>query len=140
MKRLGLYVLGVTVLGLTMATATAIRAEDWKPSPGEAKTFYDADFMRVDQASGLVLVRIAEGRPNGPYKGWPAAGKGPIMMFALDCAADKWIDLGIDYTGAEPLPKGWRKGERIDDAKGAAGGAARVACDGKDGLQKVSLP
>ena len=139
MKRLGLYVLGVTILGLTMATATAIRAEDWKPSPGEAKTFYDADFMRVDQASGLVLVRIAEGRPNGPYRSWPA-GKGPIMVFALDCATDKWIDLGIDYSGDEPLPKGWRKGEKIDDATAAAGGAARVACETKDTLKTVSLP
>jgi hypothetical protein len=139
MKRLGLYVLGVTVLGLTMATATAIRAENWKPSPGEAKTFYDADFMRVDQTSGLVLVRIADGRPNGPYKSWPAS-KGPIMVFALDCATDKWIDLGLDFTGDEGLPKGWRNGEKIDDAKAAAGGAARVACETKDTLQKVSLP
>jgi hypothetical protein len=139
MKRLGLYVLGVTVLGLTMATATAIRAENWKPSPGEAKTFYDADFMRVDQTSGLVLVRIADGRPNGPYKSWPAS-KGPIMVFALDCATDKWIDLGLDFTGDQALPKGWRKGEKIDDAKAAAGGAARVACETKDTLQKVSLP
>jgi hypothetical protein len=139
MKRLGLYVLGVTVLGLTMATATAIRAENWKPSPGEAKTFYDADFMRVDKTSGLVLVRIAEGRPNGPYRSWPA-GKGPIMVFALDCAADKWVDLGLDFNGDQGLPTGWRNGEKIDDAKGAAGGAARVACETKDTLQKVSLP
>ena len=41
MWRLGLCLLGVTVL----ATAGPARAEDWKPSPGEAKTFYDADFM-----------------------------------------------------------------------------------------------
>jgi len=139
MKRLGLCLLGVTVLGLTMATATAIRAEDWKPSPGEAKTFYDADFMRVDQASGLVLVRIADGRPNGPYRNWPAS-KGPIMVFALDCASDKWIDLGLDFTGDQGLPKGWRNGEKIDDAKAAAGGAARVACETKDSLHKVALP
>jgi hypothetical protein len=138
MNRLGLCLLSVSVMGLAMATANAAQAEDWKPSPGEAKTFYDADFMRVDQASGLVLVRIAEGRPNGPYRNWPA--KGPIMVFALDCAADKWIDLGIDYSGDMALPKGWRKGELIDDAKAAAGGAARVACEGREGLLKASLP
>ena len=78
MRRLGLCLLGVTVLGL-VATATTTLAENWKPSPGEAKTFYDADFMRVDETSGLVVVRIAEGRPNGPYKAWPAS-KGPIRV------------------------------------------------------------
>ena len=135
MWRLGLCLLGATVL----ATAGPARAEDWKPSPGEAKTFYDADFMRVDQTSGLIVVRIAEGRPNGPYKAWPA-GKGPIMVFALDCATDKWIDLGMDFTGDQGLPKGWRGGEKIEDIKGAAGGAGRVACETKDTLQKVSLP
>jgi hypothetical protein len=139
MRRLGLCLLGVTVLGLTMATATVIRAETWKPSPGEAKTFYDADFMRVDETSGLIVVRIAEGRPNGPYKAWPA-GKGPIMLFALDCATDKWIDLGMDFAGDQGLPKGWRKGEKIEDIKGAAGGAGRVACETKDTLPKVALP
>lgn len=139
MRRLGLCLLGVTVLGMTMATAATIRAETWKPSPGEAKTFYDADFMRVDESSGLVLLRIAEGRPNGPYRGWPA-GKGPILLFALDCAADKWIDLGMDFTGDQALPKGWRKGERIEDVKGAAGGAGRLACETKDTLPKAALP
>jgi hypothetical protein len=135
MRRLGLCLLGVTVLGL----ASAALAENWKPSPGEAKTFYDADFMRVDESSGLVVVRIAEGRPNGPYKAWPAS-KGPIMLFALDCATDKWIDLGMDFTGDQGLPKGWRKGEKIEDIKGAAGGAGRVACETKDTLPKVALP
>lgn len=135
MRRLGLCLLSVTVLGL----APAAMAENWKPSPGEAKTFYDADFMRVDETSGLVVVRIAEGRPNGPYKAWPAS-KGPIMLFALDCATDKWIDLGMDFSGDQGLPKGWRKGEKIEDIKGAAGGAGRVACETKDTLPKVALP
>jgi hypothetical protein len=135
MRRLGLCLLGVTVLGL----ATGALAENWKPSPGEAKTFYDADFMRVDETSGLIVVRIAEGRPNGPYKAWPAS-KGPIMLFALDCATDKWIDLGMDFSGDQGLPKGWRKGEKIEDIKGAAGGAGRVACETKDTLPKVALP
>jgi hypothetical protein len=135
MKRLGLCVLSVTLL----ATAGLAQAETWKPSPGEAKTFYDADFMRVDQTSGLIVVRIAEGRPNGAYKSWPA-GKGPIMIFALDCASDKWIDLGMDFAGDQGLPKGWRKGEQIDDIKAAVGGAGRVACETKDALTKVALP
>ena len=139
MKRLGLCLLGVTVLGFATASATALRAENWKPSPGEAKTFYDADFLRMDQASGLIVLRIAEGSPNGPYKTWPA-GKGPIMVFALDCATDKWIDLGMDFTGDQGLPKGWRQGEKIDDLKAAAGGAGRVACETKDTLPKVALP
>jgi hypothetical protein len=139
MARFVLYWLGVTVLGMTLATATAVQAETWKASPGEAKTFYDADFMRVDETSGLVVVRIAEGRPNGPYKSWPA-GKGPIMVFALDCATDKWIDLGMDFTGDQGLPKGWRKGEKIEDIKGATGGAGRVACETRETLQKVALP
>lgn len=139
MRRLGLCWLGATVLGLATAVAGAALAENWKPSPGEAKTFYDADFMRVDQASGLIVLRIAEGRPNGPYKAWPAS-KGPIMVFAVDCATDKWIDLGMDFTGDQGLPKGWRAGEKIEDIKGAAGGAGRVACETKDTLPKVALP
>ena len=138
MRRLGLCLLGVTVLCLA-AIATATQAENWKPSPGEAKTFYDADFMRVDETSGLIVVRIAEGRPNGAYKSWPAS-KGPIMLFALDCATDKWIDLGMDFSGDLGLPKGWRAGEKIEDIKGAAGGAGRVACETKDTLPKVALP
>jgi hypothetical protein len=124
---------------MTLAPAVVSGAETWKPAPGEAKTFYDADFMRVDQASGLVLLRIAEGRPNGPYRSWPAS-KGPIMIFALDCAADKWIDLGMDFTGDQALPKGWRKGERIEDIKGASGGAGRLACETRETLPKVTLP
>jgi len=139
MRRLGLCLLGVTVLGLATAAPAATWAESWKPSPGEAKTFYDADFMRMDATSGLIVVRIAEGRPNGPYKAWPA-GKGPIMLFALDCATDTWIDLGMDFSGDLSLPKGWRKGEKIEDIKGAVGGAGRVACETKDSLPKVALP
>jgi hypothetical protein len=39
------------------------------------------------------------------------------MLFALDCGADKWIDLGMDFSGDQGLPKGWRKGEKIEDIK-----------------------
>ena len=139
MRRLGLCLLGVTVLGLATAAGTATWAENWKPSPGEAKTFYDADFMRVDETSGLVVVRIAEGRPNGPYKAWPAS-KGPIMLFALDCATDKWIDLGMDFKGDMALAKDWRQGEKVEDIKGATGGAGRVACSTREALPKAALP
>lgn len=133
--RLALCLLSVTAL----SAATYALAESWKPSPGEAKTFYDEDFMRVDTASGLVLVRIAEGRPSGPYRSWPA-GKGPIMLFALDCAANRWIDLGMDFVGDQALAKGWRKGEKIEDISGAVGGAGKLACETRDSLQKVDLP
>jgi hypothetical protein len=123
-----------------VSAATLALAENWKPVPGESGTFYDEDYMRVDATSGLVLVRIAEGKPNGPYKSWPAS-KGPIIMFALDCLADKWIDLGMDFTGADGgLAKGWRKGEQIDDAKAAAGNAGRLACDSRESLPKAELP
>jgi hypothetical protein len=134
-KRLVLCVVSLAAL----SAATYALAENWKPSPGEAKTFYDEDFMRVDAKSGMVLVRIAEGKPNGPYRNWPA-GKGPIIMFALDCAADKWVDLGMDFVGDMGLTKGWRSGEKIDDAKAAAGSAGKLACEARDSLPKVDLP
>lgn len=133
--RLGLCLLSVTAVFV----ATSAQAETWKPSPGEAKTFYDADFMRVDTKSGMVLVRIAEGKANGPYRAWPA-GKGPIMLFALDCAANKWIDLGMDFAGDKTVGKGWRSEEKIDDISGAVGGAGKLACETKDSLPKAELP
>jgi len=133
--RLVLCVLSVAVL----ATASAVRAENWKPAPGEAKTFYDADFLRMDAKSGLVVLRIAEGKPNGPYSGWPAS-KGPIMIFALDCAANRWMDLGMDFTGDKGLGKGWRNEDKIEDISGAVGGAGKLACETRDSLPKVDLP
>ena len=133
--RLVLCVLSVAAL----ATASTVRAEDWKPAPGEAKTFYDADFLRMDTKSGLVVLRIAEGKPNGPYRGWPAS-KGPIMIFALDCAANRWMDLGMDFTGDKGLGKGWRNEDKIEDISGAVGGAGKLACETRDSLPKVDLP
>ncbi|PTS88782.1 hypothetical protein DBR21_08525 [Caulobacter sp. HMWF009] len=135
MHRLVLCVLSVAAL----ATASAVRAEDWKPAPGEAKTFYDADFLRMDTKSGLVVLRIAEGKPNGPYRGWPAS-KGPIMIFALDCAANRWMDLGMDFTGDKGLGRNWRNEEKIEDISGAVGGAGKLACETRDSLPKVDLP
>ncbi|MFT4254473.1 MAG: hypothetical protein QM608_18560 [Caulobacter sp.] len=113
--------------------------ETWKPAPGEAKTYYDADFLKVDEQTGLVVLRIAEGKGGGPYKSWPA-GKGPIMIFALDCAADKWMDLGMDFAGDKGLPKNWRKEAKVDDISGAAGKAGKMACETRDSLPKAQLP
>lgn len=131
----------LALLGLAAASvATFALAETWKPSPGESKTFYDEDFMRVDSKSGMVLVRIADGKPNGPYRNWPAASRGPILLFALDCAANKWIDLGMDFTGDLGLGKGWRNGEKIEDISAAVGGAGKLACEARDSLPKADLP
>ena len=135
MKRLIVCLFGVSVL----AFSTAATAENWKLAPGETKTYYDADFTRVDQSTGLIVTRIAEGKANGPYKTWPAS-KGPILVFALDCAADKWMDLGMDFDGSKGLPKGWRKETKIDDISGAVGKAGKLACETKDTLPKVELP
>lgn len=135
MKRLVVCLLGVPILAL----ATAAIAENWKLAPGETKTYYDEDFTRVDQSTGLIVTRIAEGKANGPYRNW-AASKGPILIFALDCAADKWMDLGMDFDGSKGLPKGWRKEDKIDDISGAVGKAGKLLCESKDSLPKMELP
>ncbi|NQE63884.1 hypothetical protein [Caulobacter sp. RHG1] len=122
-----------------LAISGSAWAENWKLPPGETKTYYDVDFTRVDQSTGLVVTRIAEGKPNGPYKSWPA-GKGPILMFALDCAADKWMDLGMDFEGGHALPKGWRKEAKVEDISGAVGKAGKLVCETKDSLPTVALP
>lgn len=135
MKRIVVCLLGVPILAL----ATAAVAENWKLAPGETKTYYDEDFTRVDQSTGLIVTRIAEGKANGPYRNW-AASKGPILIFALDCAADKWMDLGMDFDGSKGLPKGWRKEDKIDDISGAVGKAGKLLCESKDSLPKMELP
>jgi len=135
MKRLGVCLLSVTAV----AFSGAATAETWKLAPGDTKSYYDADFTRVDQSSGLIVTRIAEGKPNGPYRNWPA-NKGPILVFALDCGADKWMDLGMDFDGSKGLPKGWRKEAKIDDISGAVGKAGKLACETKDTLPTVALP
>jgi hypothetical protein len=91
--------------------------------------------MKVDQASGLVVLRQASGRPSGSsYKDWPA-GKSPILVYALDCTADSFIDLGIDMTGSTALPKDWRDGQKQDDIDLGVGHAGKIACE-----KKASLP
>ena len=83
MKRLEVCLLSVTALALSTALlSTGATAETWKQAPGDTKSYYDADFTRVDQATGLIVTRVAEGKPNGPYKNWPPT-KGPILVFAL---------------------------------------------------------
>lgn len=124
------------VLSLALLTAASPAfAENWQPVPGENGTYYDADFMKVDQTSNLVVLREATGRPRGAsYKEWPA-GKSPIMIYAVDCAADNYIDLGIDMSGGAALPKDWRSGQKQDDINLGVGHAGKVACD-----KKASLP
>ncbi|HQR90244.1 MAG TPA: hypothetical protein PLH31_13490, partial [Caulobacter sp.] len=75
-----------------------------------------------------------------PYRNWPAASRGPILLFALDCAANKWIDLGMDFTGDLGIGKGWRNGEKIEDISAAVGGAGKLACEARDSLPKADLP
>jgi hypothetical protein len=122
------------------AVSSAALAEDWKPVPGEASSFYDGEFMRIDEASGLVVLRFAQGKANGPYKSWPPRGKSPILVYAVDCAGDSWIDLGMDYTGAAALPRNWRKGEKIPDISAGVGRVGKLACEQRDSLPKATLP
>ena len=132
----------VVVLSLVclLSMAGVAAAEDWKPSPGEDGVWYDQDYLKVDKATGLVIGRVAEGKGGGPYRGWPAAGKGPIMLYALDCDADKFMAVGLDMTGAGGLEKNWRKEEKVEDISGGAGHWAKAACAGKASLPVVDLP
>ncbi|MGZ8364010.1 MAG: hypothetical protein ACXW3D_08840 [Caulobacteraceae bacterium] len=119
--------------------AAPAMAENWQPVPGESGTYYDKDFMRKDQASGLIVLRYGAGRPGPGGASWPAA-KSPILVYAVDCANDGWIDLGLDFTGSTPLPKGWRKKTPDTDIKAAVGKTGVLACDQKDSLPTVALP
>jgi len=124
------------VLSLALlAAASPAFAENWQPVPGENGNYYDADFMKLDAVSGLVVLREASGKPRGGgYKDWPA-GKSPILVYAVDCASDAFVDLGIDMTGSTGLPKDWRNGQKQDDIDLGVGHAGKVACD-----KKASLP
>ena len=124
------------LIGLALlAAASPAVAENWQPVPGENDNYYDADFMKLDQVSGLVVLREASGKPRGSgYKDWPA-GKSPILVYAVDCASDAFVDLGIDMTGSAALPKDWRNSPKQDDIDLGVGHAGKVACD-----KKASLP
>lgn len=132
----------VVVLSLVclLSMAGVAAAENWKPSPGEDGVWYDQDYLKVDKDTGLVIGRVAEGKANGPYKGWPAAGKGPIMLYALDCDGDKFMAVGLDMTGTGGLEKNWRKEEKVDDMSGGAGHWAKEACAQKASLPVVAVP
>ncbi|MDB5457201.1 MAG: hypothetical protein JWP92_2786 [Caulobacter sp.] len=134
-KRLGLCLVGLAAL----AVSTVAHTEDWKPTPLDPTIVYDKDFMRVDAQTGLVVLRMTTGKSRGPYKDWPA-GKQPIEIYAIDCAADKWMSLGMDFVGDKGLPKNWRKEEQVEDYKGAVGAAGKLACETRETLPKVTLP
>ncbi len=132
----------VVVLSLVcfLSMAGVAAAENWKPSPGEDGLYYDQDYLKVDKDSGLVIGRVAEGKANGAYKAWPAAGKGPILLYALDCEGDKFMSVGLDMTGAGGLEKNWRKEEKVEDIAAGAGHWGKVACDEKSTLPTVAVP
>jgi len=132
--RLRLF-LGLAVL----AASTPALAENWKPVPNEPDTYYDADFLKVDQQTGLVLLRSAVGRPGGAgYAEW--ADKTPIIVSAIDCKGDTYKDLGLDFEGDAGLPDGWRKRRSQAGIRFGVGAAAVVVCKARDGLPKVALP
>lgn len=130
----------LVLIALLLGAAVPAAAEDWKPVPGDASAYYDNDYLKVDQQSGLVLLRFANGKPRGAgYKDWPP-GKSPIMVYAVDCGGDGWMDLGLDFDGKAALPKGWRNSPKEMSIALGVGGAGTAACEAKDKLPTVALP
>lgn len=129
------------VLCLAMlAFAAPAAAEDWRPVPGEASAYFDNDFLRVDQATGLVVMRYAIGKAEGAgYKAWPK-GKSPIMLYALDCEANAFKDLGLDFEGDKGVPKGWRDIPTDEDMDLVVGAAGTAACERRETLPRAALP
>jgi hypothetical protein len=128
----------VLCLAFFMGLATAAAAEDWKAASDG--TLYDVDFVRKDETTGLLVMRLATGgRPGTPYASWPKS-KSPIALYALDCDGDQYIDLGIDFTGVQGLPKNWRKADKGPDIKAGVGAAGVAVCAMKDTAPKVALP
>lgn len=124
MRRLVACLLG----GLLCASpAASAWAESWQPVAGESGTYYDKDFVRKDPDSGMILLRFAQGKPGPGGGSWDAA-KAPIMMYAVDCAGDAWIDLGLDFNGKAAAPKGWRTRAKETDIKAGVGKAASLVC------------
>jgi hypothetical protein len=122
-----------------LASPAFAAAENWQPVTGEADTYLDADFLKVDQQTGLVVLRYAVGKPGGAgYAEWPS--KEPISVYAVDCKADTFKDLGLDFDGDAPLPDNWRKRANNSGAKFGVGGAAALACKQSGVLPKVALP
>lgn len=130
----------VLCLALLCGVAGPALAEDWKPLTGEAGAFYDNDFMKVDAATGLVVARSATGGAAGkPYATW-GKSKSPIMLYALDCSADGYMYLGLDYDGSHGLPKTWRSAAKESGIGAGVGALGKQACAAKDNLPKATLP
>lgn len=126
------------VLSLLLLAGPAA-AETWKPVPGEPDTYVDIDFLKVDQQSGLVIVRTAMGKPSAAgYAEW--SDKTPIAVSAIDCKADTFKDLGLDFEGDSPLPDNWRSRKTQPGMKYAVGQAGLDACKQRETLPKVALP
>ena len=127
------------LLCLVMLSATPAAAENWKPVPGEAGTYVDMDFVKVDQQTGLVVLRTAMGKPSGAtYDEWTE--RDAITISAVDCKGDLYKDLGIDLDGNKGPPDGWRSRPSQGGAKFAVGGAGAMACKLRDTLPTVALP
>ena len=112
---------------LCASPAVSAWAENWQPVPGESRTYYDKDFVRKDADFGMTMLRFAEGKPGPGGASWDAA-KNPIMMYALDCAGDGWIDLGLDFAGKAAVPKNWRSKPKESDIRGAVGKVGSLVC------------
>ena len=127
------------LLGLAMLAATPAAAENWQPVAGEPDTYVDMDFVKVDQQTGLVVLRTAMGKPSGAtYDEWTE--RDAITISAVNCKDDTYKDLGIDLDGNKGPPDGWRSRPSQGGAKFAVGGAGAMACKLRDTLPTVALP
>lgn len=121
-----------------MAFAVPAAAETWVAASDG--TLYDKDFVKTDTTSGMTVVRMATGgRPGQPYAAWPKS-KSPIMFYAVDCANDQFMDLGMDFTGAGGLPKTWRNTEKQLDIRAGLGAVGKAVCDAAADTPKAALP
>lgn len=127
------------LLCLAILAATPAAAENWKPVEGEPGTYVDMDFVKVDQQTGLVVLRTAMGKPSGAtYDEWTE--RDAITLSAVDCKGDTYKDLGIDLDGDKAPPEGWRSRPSQSGAKFAVGGAGAMACKMRDTAPTVALP
>ena len=127
------------LLGLALLAASPAAAENWQPVAGEADTYVDMDFAKVDPQTGLVVLRTAIGQKAGAtFDEWTE--RDAITLSAVDCASDSYKDLGIDLDGTKGPPDGWRSRPNQTGAKFAVGGAATMVCGAKDTLPKLALP
>ncbi len=123
-----------------LGVPAAAGAEDWQAVPGDPSAYFDNDFLKVDEATGLVVMRYAIGQAKGAtYKDWPA-GKSPIMVYALDCVSDAYKDLGLDFDGKGKLAADWRDEPQQTGIELGVGAAGKAACERREALPKVALP